>query len=374
MFLRPQALVIRVHMTPDKRLLDSAGGSAPVRALSQTHKNNYDREGEGKERMTEIKKDARTEITQQDGHTPPVRLGKKRLRKMRYQQQRLPPEEFLIRSARSLAFTGSVKCLNPVEEAAMAEMRQVRATTSTDPVTVEAKNPSSFNHIMLQPLLVLDLNGILCHRIRREREKIYANPTYRPMAANIANTPIIPRPDLDQFLTFLDQHFCLAIWTSAKNKTATQMIKVLFPEHLSNRLLFVWAQHNCDMIQNEDSQIYEKDLSKIWKEFPLWNSSNTILMDDSPEKCARWRENAVHPPPLNGQIVDNTMDTLISDEENVQKQDKFFKQLIHHWRLHPLTQDFELEAADAVISSSKTQAQFFREHACGHMGWSLERS
>ena len=362
-------------MTPNKRLLDSAGGSAPVRALSEIYKHHDDRGGEGKERITEIKIDAHTENTPQDGHTPPVRLGKKRLRKMRYQQQQLSPEEFLLRSSRSLAYTGSVKCLNPVQEATMAEVRQVRVTTSIDPVTVEAKDPRSLHHIMIQPLLVLDLNGILCHRIRREREEIYVSPTYRPIVANIANTPIIPRPDLDQFLTFLDQHFCLAIWTSAKIKTATQMIKILFPEHVSNRLLFVWAQHNCDMIRNEDNHIYEKDLSKIWKEYPLWNSSNTILMDDSPEKCARWRENVVHPPPLNGQILEKTMNTpLISDEENVQKQAQFFNQLIHHWRLHLLTQDFDVEAADAVIRSSKTQAQVFLEHACGHMGWFLERS
>jgi len=126
-------------------------------------------------------------------------------------------------------------------------------------------------HIYVKPLIVLDLNGILCHRVRdftthpsiiatamqlngHNREiistaalqndrgtpqhqqtmptttishsmKMIHQNLYRPSAAHIAGTPIIYRTDLVSFLTMLDQNFTLAVWTSAKRKTARLLVK-----------------------------------------------------------------------------------------------------------------------------------------------------
>jgi hypothetical protein len=65
--------------------------------------------------------------------------------------------------------------------------------------------------IVVKPLIIFDVNGILCHRIRQDAHPEI--PYRQSTTKTIAKTPIIPRPNLDEFLSFLSQHFCLAIWT-----------------------------------------------------------------------------------------------------------------------------------------------------------------
>ena len=95
--------------------------------------------------------------------------------------------------------------------------------------------------IYVKPLLVLDLNGILCRRIRysklsvKDGEKI----NFRPSVGHIAGTPVVAREDLQPMLSYLDAHFTLAVWTSAKLATARGLIAMLFPPDIANRLLFV---------------------------------------------------------------------------------------------------------------------------------------
>ena len=225
--------------------------------------------------------------------------------------------------------------------------------------------------IHVQPLLILDLNGILCHRsrLRREPPGVRLRPAVGPI---IANTPIIPRPNWIAWLTWLDRYFCVAIWTSAKATTAHQLLKALVPATLRKRFLFVWSQHDCiprrqgreepplstsqpSTIESNNNNnnhdydyiIYEKHLSKVWQLFPLWNSGNTLLMDDSPDKSPLSQaRNVLHPPPIHGQqseppvsLSSSSVSTSLSsswqsDEENVQKQEHFFRLLIQYWSDH----------------------------------------
>lgn len=49
-----------------------------------------------------------------------------------------------------------------------------------------------------------------------------------------------------------------------------------------------------------------KCLSKVWYDYPQWDATNTILLDDSPEKCpSQYRGNALHPPPICGTVTCN---------------------------------------------------------------------
>lgn len=122
-----------------------------------------------------------------------------------------------------------------------------------------ASSGSSISHDK-KPLLVLDVNGILCHRYRKREipqdilaavqnsslEELFPteqqhpnqkdgehhqksnSPSttnninirhylYRDSIANIAKTPIIPRSDVEKFLRLLDAHFTLAVWTSGES-------------------------------------------------------------------------------------------------------------------------------------------------------------
>jgi hypothetical protein len=102
-------------------------------------------------------------------------------------------------------------------------------------------------------------------------------------------------------------------------------------------LLFVWGQDKCEYVDVDvdvknlhgkgseydddpstsvnDSDcpvpkaaykgiIFMKRLSKVWHVYPMWNKSNTLLLDDSPEKCQKFMENCLHPPPILGLDTD----------------------------------------------------------------------
>jgi hypothetical protein len=320
---------------------------------------------------------------------PQERPGKKKLRKLRYQQQQMSPREFMLTSAESLQFTGSIVLHKPSSLSEQSVTEQL-PTESIEPLKIVVRTSSSFstgttgskaNHnlIEIQPLLILDINGILCHRVRKSRDTYDPSATYRPTNGTVANTPIIARPFLQEFLSFLQAHFTLAVWTSAKKKTATQLINRLVPLDIADRFLFVWAQHDCHVQQAPPEEgvgshthpqdvLFEKNLSKVWQAYPLWNAHNTLLMDDSPEKCVAVKHNAIHPPPLHGremlpEDLQHSKDkTLLSDEANVAYQLRFMQQLAQHWKDHPLVQEWDEEGGDSVFVSARTQADFLRDH------------
>jgi hypothetical protein len=85
-----------------------------------------------------------------------------------------------------------------------------------------------------KPLLVLDVNGVLCRRIRSQGgDDAKAIVTYRSSLGRVAHTEVVPRTDLQQFLNLLDSHFVLAIWSSTKQKTLKKLIQMLFPSEVS---------------------------------------------------------------------------------------------------------------------------------------------
>lgn len=425
-----------------------------------------------------------------------------------------------------------------------------RDSSNRQPVTL-----GTTTTIHVQPLLVLDLNGILCHRIRwtsqnrrQPRPKCTATvpdgassshvvpngvPTappekqqededgddddddnsvdetpsvskYREPIGHAANTDIIARTDLVEFLTFLDEHFTLAVWTSAKRRTASKIVQLLFPEEIGRRLLFVWSQNWCDIRRpsptthegkdttfkgakqgkddnetppcsrgtkqhggtnigfegatskngkNSDATlrkegngreqtpsrcdvgvsggddgsisgrgghhcphphhdtIFVKSLAKVWNAFPLWNPSNTLLMDDSPEKCPpQYLKNTIHPPPIQGLVQvlspsraasddanasspigdaeDNrTVDresksdlSLLDDETNQRMQTAFFRSLAEFWSTerigmstnHSSTPDSDGKApltATCQRHDEDTLFSFLGRCGRGHMGW-----
>ena len=264
----------------------------------------------------------------------------------------LSPFERLLQCADQAGSTGSVQ----VKQLKKSKDCNIDISTycRREP-TAMSLSPSTTHVIYVQPLLILDLNGILCHRIRHKR-----GSNYRPSTARIANTPIVPRVDLQDFLTFLDANFCLAVWTSAKPKTAKQIVSLLFPEEIQQRLLFLWAQSKCHAIPRETRSdkkpLFQKPLSHVWQHYPLWDAGNTFMLDDSPKKCGmEYSTNTLHPPPLHGQhhfLHDSNEYRQMSDLENEQRQLQFFQQLV-----------------DEVDRNDGNVLDFFERHGRGHMGW-----
>lgn len=265
------------------------------------------------------------------------------------------PFEHLLSIATKAVKTGSVM----IDEDRLKPDSHMRVVTGccfpAEPI------PST---IYVKPLVVLDLNGVLCHRIRQSKEDMYPHLINRPAPISIAGTPIIPRLHLIHFLTFLDAHFTLAVWTSAKLKTAKHLISFLIPNEISKKLLFVWAQHNCNTIVGKTEPIFIKNLELVWRTFPLWNPSNTLLMDDSPDKCPITRS-AIHPPALHGKLHGD--ETIMSDAENERHQMEFFQELANFFSIPRETFSFYNNASEAKCSDDLQI--FLQRTAGGHMGW-----
>ena len=96
--------------------------------------------------------------------------------------------------------------------------------------------------IVVKPLVVLDLNGILCRRVRFVSKNNTSPSSYlsrnerghlRPFIGHVAGTPVIARSNLSSFLTLLDDNFALGVWSSAKQKTVRNLINILFPSDIS---------------------------------------------------------------------------------------------------------------------------------------------
>lgn len=333
--------------------------------------------------------------------TAASRLGKKQLRRLRHQQAVLPPREFLWASAQKMAANGHAHIVGASKEFevgdneafAPGDSGQADCPESIRVVTTSDWNSSRIQEILntqpsdpgrtaatilVRPLLVLDLNGILCHRIRRGRPPPPAH--YREAVTTVANTPIIPRSDLIPFLRMLQRHFSLAIWTSAKAKTASQLLNKLLPPELASTFLFVYAQHHCRSIPSGDTNpsapahetdgsggasnrsqvgwdeyekpVFEKDLSVVWESFPLWNANNTVLYDDSPEKCLQWQSNAIHPPPLTGTHLDDPVQ---------EQQAALLRQLAEHWTNDPGVLVWEADGGDSIWFRSSHQSRWLRD-------------
>ena len=157
---------------------------------------------------------------------------------------------------------------------------------------------------------------------------------YRVPIGHVCNyTHVVARTDLTLFLESSREYYTLAIWSSAKKKTVKSLTRTLFPEKILRELLFVWGQDKCECVDVKnlhgkgseydddpstsvnDSDcpvpkaaykgiIFMKRLSKVWHVYPMWNKSNTLLLDDSPEKCQKFMENCLHPPPILGLDTD----------------------------------------------------------------------
>ena len=271
----------------------------------------------------------------------------------------------------------------------------------------------------VKPLLILDVNGILCHRIRANDlpnalrallKDIIPSKVYREPIGYVARSHIVPRTDITSFLEFLNEYYTLAIWSSAQKKTVKSLVHMLIPEKIRQNILFVWGQDRCECVQQGDGDgngdgdggdiesnkvsegperkdafqgiIFMKHLSKVWHYYPLFNKSNTLLIDDSPEKCKKFMENCIHPPPIVGLDMDFVISILekseqsqgddslgtngvvqevdakqFCDEENQKKQLQFFTKLAARWKIAS-----DHNGDDLLFS-------FLSENGKEHMNW-----
>lgn len=131
-----------------------------------------------------------------------------------------------------------------------------------------------------RPLLViLDLNGSLLCRMNK-------------------TTSFVGRPNVDAFLQYLLGKHTVMVWSSARPDNVNGMCDRLFTPAQREQLAGIWTR---DMLRlgphyHARVQVY-KQLSWVWDTpaiqatapaipAPPWGQSNTVLIDDTPEKAA----------------------------------------------------------------------------------------
>ena len=426
------------------------------------------------------------------------RLQRRKEKKRRKKEIRMQLKEGETPMIQSLRVTTTI--FHPVL-VSRAQNQSIESMSTSVPLSIP--HPRSIVHV--KPLIVLDLNGILCHRVRLNNHPTTESTStiFRPSFGKISNTDVIPRSDLHEFLTLLHDNFCLAVWTSATRKTAKLLVQALFPQDVRERLIFVWHRNFCtlvkgaisgvsahgyrhdtsrdaipipseslsiidgllasrlnarnnrsfdeaDIIQNtllnvhgvrvrdsdrtwssvrkkidsgdkscnldgcsattadrlgttaaestpnnaiiHDDLTAIKSLSKVWSAYPLWDATNTILLDDSPEKCPhRFRGNALHPLPISGtvtacvgEIRNDQLETkaidggvmgadddpksekrysiVDDDEANQEMQRNFFRLLASYWE-------------QSASPPTQNLMEFLEKHANSHnMRWVIGSS
>ncbi|CBZ30700.1 conserved hypothetical protein [Leishmania mexicana MHOM/GT/2001/U1103] len=115
-------------------------------------------------------------------------------------------------------------------------------------------------------LLVLDLNGVLVARGRGS---------------------FVLRPNVSDFLKFVFSNFVVAVWTSGLQRSSNPIIDHVFGNY-RDLLLFTLFRDACmPKPSAENPYGTEKNLQVIFDRYPhSFHSVNTIIIDDSPDKCS----------------------------------------------------------------------------------------
>lgn len=124
-------------------------------------------------------------------------------------------------------------------------------------------------------LLVLDLNGTLCH-VERIINK--SDITRKKRIYNIYK-----RPHLEKFLAYAFKQFHVAVWTSREKKNMDIVIDYLFTPEQKSKLVFAWARDKCEILEDHVSI---KDISFILHSpiMAKYSFSDILIIDDTYDK------------------------------------------------------------------------------------------
>jgi Ni/Co efflux regulator RcnB len=153
-----------------------------------------------------------------------------------------------------------------------------------------AQEPSTSTDKPRALLVLLDLNGTLVYRHGAQRQ--YS----------------IKRPGVDGLLEYLFSHHAVVLFTSATTRSAEKMAHQLLTPEQYDKLISVRAREHLGLSMEQfrnKVQVY-KDLEKIWTVPEIaasahrfatrWNTTNTILIDDSAEKARSHPHNLLQVP------------------------------------------------------------------------------
>mmetsp|Transcript_20635 Transcript_20635/g.25020 ORF Transcript_20635/g.25020 Transcript_20635/m.25020 type:complete len:272 (+) Transcript_20635:59-874(+) len=147
-------------------------------------------------------------------------------------------------------------------------------------------------------VLVLDLNGLLVHRVRVSHKNKGSDK--RDKGVRVGRSIMYIRPYTQEFLELIFNHFDIVIWSSARVDNIQAIIDVVLNKKQRDSVKAVLDQSHCKWAgphPNEPQKpLFLKELSRVWE--VVGTPSNTLLVDDSPEKAdLNPPYTAVHPKP-----------------------------------------------------------------------------
>ncbi|CAK9138393.1 unnamed protein product [Ilex paraguariensis] len=141
-------------------------------------------------------------------------------------------------------------------------------------------------------LLVLNLGGLLVHRLHRREEYSVRKHGHPDFVSG--NFLVFKRPFCDEFLRFCFQRFEVGIWSAAMRLNIDGVLSSIMGG-LRGKLVFVWDQEECTdsgfrSLEKKEKPIFLKELKKLWEKkystlpwrIGQYSSTNTLLIDDDP--------------------------------------------------------------------------------------------
>lgn len=126
-------------------------------------------------------------------------------------------------------------------------------------------------------LVILDLNGVLLYR-----------------TGNSKGSNFNPRAGVQEFLSYLFSNHYVLVWSSMGPTNVAAIVNKLFSPEQRERLIAVWDRTHLRLGENlvHKVQTY-KQLSWVWSDpyiqsrvpYHTFDQSNTVIIDDSVEKC-----------------------------------------------------------------------------------------
>jgi len=183
----------------------------------------------------------------------------------------------------------------------------------------------------IKRLIILDLNGLLIHRLYKdEYSKSKHLFTEQYNLGNLSNPErkgnfaVWFRPHVKEFISWLMNHFHVAIWSSVLQHNISPIVETLLSdEHERDRLLFWWNQEHC-LIEDDPTSTDPKKTKSFYKCLTsVW---------DKADINERW---LINQPKANLDLRDHT---LLIDDNKLKVRDNPPFTAIHprSWKLFEL--------------------------------------
>ena len=110
------------------------------------------------------------------------------------------------------------------------------------------------------------------------------------------------RPWMMEFLGRCFKMFKIAFWDAKSSEYMEEVLEEILPAfaHLEGHTpSFMWSGKDCELIQASQFSVWGKPLTKVWKKWPCWDATNTLIIDHhEPRMDFNPESNVIVPPPF----------------------------------------------------------------------------